>query len=589
VEGGLVMGKEATPEDGESESRESVQHLSLEAEAELLPDFVYVPFEDAVKDEHLEGWEDSWISEGTYDASTFGGLPEPKIDFVYLWVNGSDQAFQKTKSPWEVRSVLNDREGKWISSHGTNRYRDWDELRYSLRSINRNAGHFRNNIQILVNSLSSEPLSGHDVKRQRPTWLRNDADHRIEVLAQEDFFKARTAACLPTFNSLTIENQLFNVPSDTDHLFAMSDDMLLGARHSPSDIYSPLFGPVMGFKTNSYSTVAPPTEQDAQRFGEKPYLIYTSWLLNRRFGVRKRKGQSHFGHSLSRAVMKEAIESFPRPELRSACKRFRGEPGFQLYSWFLTFHYLIERHREALLWSYLVLRNDVNGDGILSWSERQAIVEDIERGSKKANSASFRRRVFYHVPWHLEKAGLAAPQVNTDIQWTSLDGPLAIRDAECEDFNVDDCLAPGFGTSQSSTGNPLFSSALIFDRAARQNPHCGDCLLKIVLHQVRQGLSPLLPSLSKQPHQREMVVKALMRYKYSVIDPVNSLFVMVTDADQVDSTLVRRFIREGKEVPGQLCLNDDVTTEDPAELEDTHQAMAELLGGIFPSKAAWEI
>ena len=45
--------------------------------------------------------------------------------------------------------------------------------------------------------------------------------------------------------------------------------MLLGKPHTASDIYSPLFGPVMGFKSNAYNTVNPPTEIDAHRFGEK--------------------------------------------------------------------------------------------------------------------------------------------------------------------------------------------------------------------------------------------------------------------------------------------------------------------------------
>jgi hypothetical protein len=48
--------------------------------------------------------------------------------------------------------------------------------------------------------------------------------------------------------------------------------MLLGKPHAASDIYSPLFGPMMGFKTNAYNTINPPTEIDAHRFGEKVYL-----------------------------------------------------------------------------------------------------------------------------------------------------------------------------------------------------------------------------------------------------------------------------------------------------------------------------
>lgn len=49
----------------------------------------------------------------------------------------------------------------------------------------------------------------------------------------------------------------------------MSDDMLLTREHSPADIYSPLFGAAISFKSNGYSTTSPPTEVDARRFGEK--------------------------------------------------------------------------------------------------------------------------------------------------------------------------------------------------------------------------------------------------------------------------------------------------------------------------------
>ncbi|KPI39104.1 3-O-alpha-D-mannopyranosyl-alpha-D-mannopyranose xylosylphosphotransferase [Cyphellophora attinorum] len=565
---------------------------SVQTDPETLPDFIFVPFEDVVHGVDLEGWEDRWISEAEYDAIEQGRLVEPRIDFVYLCkairgVNGSDDEFRATMLPFELESVLNDREGVWIASHGVNRYRDWDELRYSLRSVHENAGHFRNKLQIVVNTIGNASTATTR-RRQTPSWLRDAEENGVQVIAQDDFVERQRAECLPTFNSLTIENQLFNLPSDIDQFFAMSDDMLLGARHAPSDVYSPLYGPVMGFKTNSYSAVNQPTEADAKRFGEKPFLIYTSWLLNRRFGVRKRKGQGHFGHSLSRSVMKEAITSFPKPEFESACKRFRGEPGFQLYSWYLSFHYLIERFREALIWSYVMLRSDVDDDGTLSWKERQRIVKEIKEGTKNIDKSSFRKRHYYHAAAFLEKAGLEPPQVNTNIQWTSWDGPVSMQNVDCSDFNIDDCLGPGFSYVKESAKNPLFSTTNVFDRAARQIPHCGDCLIRILLHQVRQGLSPLLPQADAQADKRELVVKILMRYKYTIMEPTNQLFVMVTDADQVDSTLTRKYVREGKQVPGQMCLNDDVSTTDEAELADTRQAMAELLEGLFPVKADWE-
>lgn len=566
---------------------ESEEHLTLEETAESLPELIHFTFEETVKDELLQGWEDEWISHATFNRQKFGKLAEPKVDFVFLWANGSDPAFQETKRPYEENSVLNDPDGRWISSHGINRYRDWDELRYAVRSVEAHASNFRNQIQIIVNSVKNTAAG-----KQIPTWLDTSSSETastVRVYSQEEFFDPEKIPCLPSFNSLTMENQLFNTPSTTDYMFALSDDMLLGQQHSASDIVSPLFGPVMGFKTNAYNTINPPTDADAARFGEKPYLIYTSWLLNRRFGNRKRKGQSHFGHALSRSIMREAISSFPGPELESACKRFRGEPGFQLYSWFVTFHYLIERHREVMLWSLITIKYDADGDGYMSWTERQNLIDALRAGMKNEGKASWRKKNFYHIPQLLERAGLEVPKVNNDFVWTSLDGPASIMGLDCEEFEVNECLAPGFSISMANMlgRNPEFSTATIFDRVARQKPQCGDCLIKLLLNQVKRGLEPVLPDAQSQREHREIVVKALMRYKYTIVEP-NALFMMITDADQIDSVLTDRFVKGQKEMPGQLCLNDDVNSVVEEDLQDVRDAMSEFFQGILPDKSAFE-
>jgi len=194
---------------------ETQEHLSLEEKADLLPDIVHIPFEDAVRNVTLKGWEDEWVANAVFDTKKWGKLEEPKIDFVYLWVNGSEKEFQDTKRPYELNSVLNDVEGTWMKSHGKNRYRDWDELRYSLRSIEKYAGSFRNKIQILVNS-----VNGTEDGKQIPWWLnaKQSTHDIVQVLAQEEFFDRDKHVCLPTFNSLTMENQIFNTPSNVDHV-----------------------------------------------------------------------------------------------------------------------------------------------------------------------------------------------------------------------------------------------------------------------------------------------------------------------------------------------------------------------------------
>ena len=135
-------------------------------------------------------------------------------------VNGSQSELTRTMRPYEVNSSLNDAEGVWLSSHGSNRYREWDELRYSMRSVERYASRFTNRIQILVNAFEQRSADDLDVVRmqkQRPSWLSKKAS-TVEVLSQEEVFGEEESKCLPSFDSLTIENQLYNTKSETDRV-----------------------------------------------------------------------------------------------------------------------------------------------------------------------------------------------------------------------------------------------------------------------------------------------------------------------------------------------------------------------------------
>jgi hypothetical protein len=364
--------------------------------------------------------------------------------------------------------------------------------------------------------------------------------------------------------------------------------MLLGKPHAASDLYSPLFGPTMGFKNKGYNTRKAPPETDAHLFGERPYHIYTSWLLNRRFGERQRDGPVHFGHSMGRSVTREAIQSFPRPALQSACQRFRGQASFQLSSWFATFHYTIERHREVLLWSYITQRSDTNQDGYLGWNEREAVIADLEEGMSNEGNTTFRTRQFYQVAKSLEAVGLEAPKANFDILWTSLDGPSAIRRIKCHNFNVDDCMGPGFSTESSDKyyTNPIFSTAAIFLRVTQQKPECGDCLLKLILNRVEKGLEPLLPHTDSQVGARATVVRALVRYQYTIVEP-DALFFMVTDAEQVEHVLTKRLLYDKREV-GQLCLNDDIATDEVYFVKRLREKMHFLFQGLVPEQCQFE-
>ncbi|KAK6080881.1 hypothetical protein SCUP234_04979 [Seiridium cupressi] len=568
------------------------------------PDVIRISFEEAVQDIVLDGWEDDWFSSATFDASKEGPLAEPKIDFVYNWVNGSEETFKEIKRNFELQSPLNDPAGKWMAQHSINRYRDWDELRYSMRSLHTYAKGFINKIQILVNSVNSNSeynRDGRGMVPQRPTWLKDDASTNdfIQVLGQEQFFGEEGRECLPTFNSLSIEAQVHMTRSSTDRLVALSDDMFLGMEHAPSDFYSPLFGSVMGFKTDSYNVNAKKLGAGTgPTFGEKPFAHYTSYLLNRRFGERPRRVQAHFGHSVSRSVMKETMASFPEPSRSGVCERFRGESRFQIYPWFANFHYTIERFREALLWSYIMSRSDTNSDGYLDWKERQNILRAIEPGwrqlsvkqdGRPAPQAADRDRMYYHLPDILRQAGLQPPKVNVHVLWTSLDGPETIRAIKCSEFTVDECFADSFGSPASdfSSPNPDFTTTNIFSRISKQRPECGDCIMKFLLASTPRGLEPLLPPKSSKRHHREIIIKALKKYQHTVIDIDAMKFVMIKDAEQAQMELLERTIRQG-EIFGQWCLNDDVMTESPEQVGRIRDVMKTIFETLWPKKGQWE-
>ncbi|KAH8900303.1 hypothetical protein GQ53DRAFT_776955 [Thozetella sp. PMI_491] len=559
------------------------------------PDAIRISFEEAVRDVELAGWEEEWFSSGVYDVEKYGALAEPKLDFVYNWVNGSDEAFQEARRPYELQSPLNDAKGEWLARHAVNRYRDWDELRYSLRSLDAYARGIVNRVQVLVNSVAD---STGALVPQRPAWLRHtdEADNLVQVLGQESFFGEDEQQCLPTFNSLAIEAQLHRTPSERDQLVALSDDMFLGAPHVAADFYSPLFGPAMAFKPDHYNVQSLGGKDKWPSFGEKPFLYYTSHLLNRRFGSRNRHVQAHFGHSVSRSVMKEALASFPQPYAQGSCERFRGESNFQIYPWYASFHYTIERFREVLLWSFIVARSDGDGDGYLDWAERQAILDAAEPGwralggqdsSMPARQSRVRDRMYYRLPDELRRAGLQPPEANVNVLWTSLDGPATIRGVKCHHFSVDECFGESFGSplSDAAAHDPGFTASNVFARLAVQRPECGDCLLKFLLEGAPRGLEPLLPPAVTRAADRTIVVKALKKYQHTIVGTDAMKFVMVKDAEQAQAELLERAVLRGEKF-GQWCLNDDVMDE--AEESQVRAVISEVFQKLWPKRGRWE-
>eukprot|EP00117_Sycon_ciliatum_P012243 scpid10762/ scgid2510/ N-acetylglucosamine-1-phosphotransferase subunits alpha/beta; GlcNAc-1-phosphotransferase subunits alpha/beta; Stealth protein GNPTAB; UDP-N-acetylglucosamine-1-phosphotransferase subunits alpha/beta; N-acetylglucosamine-1-phosphotransferase subunit alpha; N-acetylglucosamine-1-phosphotransferase subunit beta len=101
------------------------------------------------------------------------------------------------------------------------RFQDNEELRFSLRALEKNAPWIRN-IYIVTNG-------------QIPRWL-NLNHPRIKVVAHKDIFINQSH--LPTFSSPAIESHLFRIDGLSDRFLYLNDDVMFGQKVWPDDFYT---------------------------------------------------------------------------------------------------------------------------------------------------------------------------------------------------------------------------------------------------------------------------------------------------------------------------------------------------------------
>ncbi len=137
------------------------------------------------------------------------------IDVVFTWVDGSDPEWIARNRDMLISNGLAD-------PSKSPRYADHEELRYSLRSVERFLPWARK-IFIVTD-------------RQKPKWL--DANHpKIRIVDHREIFL--NAEDLPTFNSVAIEANLHRIPGISERFIYFNDDMMLGRPFEPEDFFAP--------------------------------------------------------------------------------------------------------------------------------------------------------------------------------------------------------------------------------------------------------------------------------------------------------------------------------------------------------------
>lgn len=143
---------------------------------------------------------------------------EIKIDIVYLWVDDQDKKWRTERNKW-LKKIKNERP---IHSDATTeaRWRDNGELKYSLRSVAENAP-WVNHIYIITGF------------GQIPKWL-NTKHPKITIIPHEQIMPSNA---LPTFNSVSIEMCIPNIPGLSEHFLLMNDDMFFNRPLLPNFFY----------------------------------------------------------------------------------------------------------------------------------------------------------------------------------------------------------------------------------------------------------------------------------------------------------------------------------------------------------------
>ncbi len=134
-----------------------------------------------------------------------------KIDLVIPWVDDNDPVWISEKARYE--NMSNDT-GKHVA-----RYRDWDNLKYVFRSIEKYMP-WINNVFLIT--------CGHT-----PKWI-SKKNQKLKIVYHRDFIPAKY---LPTFSSHTIELNLFRISELSEHFIYFNDDIFAINTLRPSDFF----------------------------------------------------------------------------------------------------------------------------------------------------------------------------------------------------------------------------------------------------------------------------------------------------------------------------------------------------------------
>ncbi|KAF9211515.1 Xanthine phosphoribosyltransferase 1 [Podila verticillata] len=594
-------------------------------------------------------WMGSWLTERKLDEDVGQELAQSlHFDLVYTWVNGSDPSLALLKKKYQDLSpmfnlvpvnqsatttrgrmdwIMNDNRkdrGPKVDTEAINRHRDMNELQYSVRSIAENTSPgLIHRIHILTTSVPDEFNEKRTIG-QIPAWLDlHPGQETIRLVEHKNIYD--NLSVLPSFNSLSIESQMHHTPDLSEIFIYLNDDFFFGTQVRSTDLWTPLYGFV--FHIDPMTLIAPEIPAKPEHptaVGEWESLLYTNYLLSKQFGSRHRVYLHHIPHILSSPILEEMQQIWPEEFAETSSHRFRGENNAkEIQVSFMLAHYVMERQRETQLASYWAYRLDANQDGVLSWTEREHLINKIDRYhhrvESRTKSSTFPQKLSIYnsfLDGHkelLEQADLPLSG-STSYQLSGLDGyPFGMpisntsksvnqsfkrpflfshNDRTCV-FDIDFCLGPEFrnrtGIVSASTGK-----GSIFERMAFKEFHCGDCLLYILrenddngskMEEASPGLMSTVIPLDRASDAFAKVTTELAQYNY-VIGESDTTFLQLKSLVPAQKQLRQLLADRKKKL--FFCINDNVENS-PLIVRKVKDAFSNFLQTRFPVASPWEV
>ena len=223
------------------------------------------------------------------------------IDLVYLWVDGNDPLWQEKKNKYLPEKVENSPE----------RYENNEELRYSLRSVEKFAPWIRH-IFLVTDG-------------QKPDWLNTD-NQKIRIVDHEEIIPTEN---LPCFNSNAIEIYLYKIPRLSERFLYANDDMFFGKPTLPADFFAPDGFPIIR-SLNLLKVIKFYGLESWHKTQYFQFIHNANLLIKRKYGKRFLLLPHHCIDAYLRSDLQRNIEDIFKNEFYAAAKnRLRNSSDIQ--------------------------------------------------------------------------------------------------------------------------------------------------------------------------------------------------------------------------------------------------------------------